>query len=167
MTRDSLERAEAALNVNIIYQDALTRRWARELWSRVGRLAGTGGICQRAWRILDLAGPATFARAVTAAARADVLVIALRDTDEVPPILRMWAEAWLPRRGNRPGAMVALIGVRPDPTAHRGYAHRFLEAIAGKAGLDYLPRERKLPEEPLLRRKLTRVPANAWLALAV
>jgi hypothetical protein len=160
--------ARTALNVSVIYQDASTRRWARELWSRVGQLTGNGGICRKSWRISQLGQPAVFCEAVRAAAKADVLLIAMRDTEEVPGILHLWAEAWLPRRARRPGALVALIGVPPQPNAQTSYAHRFLELVARKGGLDYLPRERKLADASVAsRRRLFRVPANAWLAVAV
>jgi hypothetical protein len=53
------------------------------------------------------------------------------------------------RGAKRPGALVALIGVPAWPDAQAGHAHQHLKAIARRAGLDYLPRETKLPEEDL------------------
>ncbi len=139
---------EAALHLTVVYEDAVTRHWAWELWGRVGQLAGQGGIYRESWRFAELAEPEIFADAVKAAAKADVLVIALRETELVPPILRMWVDGWLRRRAGRPGALVALIGVPAQPGAETGGVHRLLEIAARQAELDYLPRERKLPEEP-------------------
>ena len=62
--------------------------------------------------------------------------------------LYVWMDALLPSRSRRPGALVALIGVPPQPDAQSGKAHQYLESVARKAGLDYLPHERKLPEQP-------------------
>jgi hypothetical protein len=145
--RDSQESA-AALNVTVLYEDPLTRHWVDELWGRVGRLIGGGQIRRKAWRIADLMQQGVLGDATRAAAKADVLVIAVRDTKEVPLILYVWIEAWLPRRAGLPGALVALIGVPAQPDAQVGCTHRLLEMVAGKAGLDYLPRECKLPDPP-------------------
>ena len=65
----------------------------------------------------------------------------------VPADLDLWFEAWLPRRAGRAGALVALIGVPPQPDIQSGRAHAYLETVARHAGLDYLPRERKLPQD--------------------
>jgi hypothetical protein len=143
--RDSRE-SETALNVTVVYEDPLTRYWVDELWGRVGRLIGGGEVRRKAWRIGDLVQQAVFGDAARAAAKADVLVIAVRDTKEVPLILYVWIDAWLPRRAGLPGALVALIGVPAQPDAQGGCTLRLLEAVARKAGLDYLPRECKLPD---------------------
>jgi hypothetical protein len=74
----------------------------------------------------------------------------------------------MPRRAGRAGALVALLGVPARPDALSWRAHEYLEAIARQAGLDFLPRERKLPEESVAPSTLARItPANdltaAWL----
>ena len=143
--RDSKE-PEAALNVAVVHEDPLTRYWVDELWGRVGRLIGGGDIHRKTWRISDLVQQGAFADATRAAAKADVLVIAVRDTDELPMILYVWIDAWLPRRAGLSGALVALIGVSAQPATQTGRTHRLLEMVARKAGLDFLPREYKLPE---------------------
>ena len=139
---------EPALKVATVYQDPLTRHWATELWDRVGQLVGQGSICHQSWKISDLTDPCVFMDAVGAAAEADVLVVSVRDAGEVPISLYVWADAWVPSRVGRAGALVALIGVPPQPNAQSGRAHKYLETVARKAGLDFLPRERKLPAEP-------------------
>jgi hypothetical protein len=138
---------EPALNVVTVYQDPLTRQWTTELWDRVGQLVSSGGIGTKAWKISDLTQTLIFADAVEAAAEADVLVISVRDAGELPLRLHVWIDAWMPRRVGRPGALVALIGVPAQPHTQVGRAHRYLEAVARRAGLDFLPRERKLPKE--------------------
>jgi hypothetical protein len=138
---------EPALNVATVYQDPLTRHWAAELWDRVGHLVGQGGICQQSWKIGSLTDAQVFAGAVQAAAEADVLVASVRDAGELPIDLYVWIDAWMPRRTARAGALVALIGVSPQPDAKCGHAHEYLEAVARRVGLDFLPRERKLPEQ--------------------
>ena len=158
---------EQALNVVVIYQDPLTRHWAADLWDRVGKLIDSGGICSKSWNLSALAGAFVYAEAVQAAAEADVLVISLRGTGELPLLLHAWIEGWMPRRAGRAGALVALLGVPARPDALSWRAHEYLEAIARQAGLDFLPRERKLLEESVAPSTLARItPANdltaAW-----
>jgi hypothetical protein len=137
---------ELALNVTVLYQDLLTLRWATELWDRVGDLIGSGGIHCKSWKLSDLAYPDVFAEAMQAAAAAHVLVVSVLDAGELPISFCAWADAWIPRRAGRGGALVTLIGVPPQPSHQSGQAYRYLEAVARRAGLDFLPDERKLPE---------------------
>jgi hypothetical protein len=141
--------SEPALNVVTLYQDPLTRHWAAELWGRVGQLIHCGDICHKSWRLSDLSQADVFADAVQAAARADVLVISVRDEGELPPFLHKWIEAWMPKRAGLEGALVALLGVPALQGAQSDRAYHCLEAVARSAGLDFLPRERKLPEKLL------------------
>jgi len=143
------DQTEPALNVTVVYQDPLTHQWATELWARVEPLIGREGTCRKSWSISHLAEPLAFAGAVQAAAEADVLMISVRAAGDLPLILRVWIDAWLPRRARRAGALVALIGLPAQPDAQSDRTHQYLEAVARQAGLDFLPRERKLPEEPL------------------
>jgi hypothetical protein len=148
---------EQALKVVVVYQDPLTRYWAAELWGRVGRLIASGGIKRKSWRLSELTNAFAFAEAVQEAAEADVLVIAVRDTGDMPMLLHAWNNGWMPRRAGRAGALVALIGVPARPDALSGRAHEYLQAIARQAGLDFLPRERRLPEETLAHSTLPRM----------
>jgi hypothetical protein len=139
---------EPALNIATVYQDPLTRQWATELWERVGQLVSDEVVWHQSWKISDLMDSRVFTDSVRAASEADVLVVSVRDAGELPIGLYAWIDAWMPSRAGRAGALVALIGVPPEPSAQAGRAHGYLEAVARKAGLDFLPRERKLPEEP-------------------
>jgi hypothetical protein len=137
---------EPALSVATVYQDPLTRQWAAELWDRVGQLIDDQGVRCQSWKISELADHGVFLDSVKMAAEADVLIVSVRDAGELPMGLYVWMDALLPSRARRPGALVALIGVPPQPDAQSGKAHQYLESVARKAGLDYLPHERKLPE---------------------
>ena len=136
--------SEPALSVVTVYQDPLTRYWATELWERVGQLIRCGEVCHKTWKISDLRQTAVFSDAVQAAAEADVLVISVRDAEELPPCLYVWIDGWMPRRA---GALVALIGVPAQPDKQCDHASQYLKAVARRTGLDFLPRERKLLDE--------------------
>jgi hypothetical protein len=142
-------QAEPLLNITSVYQDPLTHEWCTELWERVEPLIGRGGTCRKAWSIGRLAEPFAFEDAVEAAAEADVLVISVRAAGDLPLMLRVWIDAWLPRRAGRSGALVALIGLSSRPDAPSSRAHQYFQTVARQGGLDFLPRERKLPDEPL------------------
>ena len=159
------KETEPALRVATVYQDPLTRHWARELWDRVGQLVGQGGICHQSWKIGDLTDAQASTGAVQAAPEADVLVVSVRDAGELPINLCVWIDAWMPRRA---GALVALIGVCPQPNVQSGRVHAYLEAVARRVGLDFLPRERKLPEHSRSISRLARStqlvePTMPWL----
>jgi hypothetical protein len=82
-----------------------------------------------------------------------VLVISLRDVGTLPARFCDWAEAWVPHRTAAGGALVALIGVHPVPNAASGQAYSYLESVARRAGLDFLPHERKLLDCPTVDRQ--------------
>jgi hypothetical protein len=145
------------LNVATVYQDPLTRSWAAELWDRVGELISQKSVGRQSWRIDELKDPRVFAEAGQAAAEADVLVISVRDAGEWPASLQVWIDSWLPRRVAREGALVALIGVPGRPDSQSGRAHQYLARVAGEAGLDFLPRERKLPDAASATSSLVKV----------
>jgi hypothetical protein len=111
-------------------------------------LIGHEDVLRQTWKISELTDPGVFAHAVRAAAKADVLVVSVRDAGEWPMSLHEWIDAWLPKRAGRGGALVALIAVPGVPDAQSGRAHQYLETVARKGGLDFLPRERKLPGPP-------------------
>ena len=137
---------ELVLNVVTVYQDPLTRHWAGELWDRVGRLIDSGGICRKSWNVGDLTQDDVFADAVRAATEAHVLLVSVRDGGQLPVSLSVWIDAWVPNRvGPAGGALVALIGVSPQPDDQSGRAYAYLEGVAKRAALDFLPNERKLP----------------------
>jgi hypothetical protein len=151
-------QSENTLGVVSVYEDPVTRDWASELWGRVTQLIGKEGIRFNAWKISELSQPAVFEPAVAQAAAADVLLISLRATDELPPTLYAWAEGWLARRTLSAGALVALIGISEESARHSSQAQQYLRGIAARGRMDFLPRERKLSSEP------TSAPSGDWLS---
>ena len=133
----------------MVYQDALTQQWATELWERVGHLVETERIDCQSWSISHLIELRAFAGAVQAAAAAEVVVVAVRSAGDLPLMLRAWIDAWMAERAGRAGALVAVIGLPAQPDAQSNRAYQHLEVVARQAGLDFLPQERKLPEETL------------------
>ena len=159
---------EPSLKVVTVYQDPLTRHWATKLWERVGQLISDEVVCHQSWKMSDLTDPRVFMDAVRAAAEADVLVISVRDAGELPINFYVWVDAWVPSRAGPAGALVALIGVPPQPDSQSGRAYQYLETVARKAHLDFLPHEQKLPDNPLSLSAPVRIgqPASRTIHLA-
>lgn len=134
-----------AFRAVIVYQDSVTLDWATELWSPVSGLIGKESIDLRTWKVDDLTHPRVLPASVQAATLADMILVSLRMTNELPLALYVWIDAWLPRRGNNSGAIVALLAnceVSGNPPAH---AEKYLKAVAARAGMEFLFREKRLP----------------------
>jgi hypothetical protein len=140
---------EYALSLAVWYHDEPTLSWAGEVYQRVRQLAGKGAVRSTWWNINSMNEPGIMAGAVSAAAAADVMVIATRAARELPLAFYAWADAWLPRRQEGLGALVALIGQPGEPSTHSAAAEAFLRAMARRARLDFLVEKRKLPLEAL------------------
>jgi hypothetical protein len=142
-----IARAEdkPALNVTMVYEDSTTWEWATETWGRVTQMAGEENLSVASWSISSLDWPEMFAEAISSAARADVIVIAVSATDRLPIDLCVWIGAWVSRRAGRPGALVALIGLPRKPEFQTFSTQDFLRMVAHKGGLDFFPRECVLP----------------------
>jgi len=137
--------SEYSLNIMGIYQDSVTRDWAVQSCSQATQLAGEKRV-QNLWYNADsLRDTGILLEAVRAAVAADVIVISVYAADELPLELCVWIEAWLPRRLSRVGALAALIGVADPLDSPSVRTLEYLQSVARKADLDFIPQERKRP----------------------
>jgi hypothetical protein len=72
-------------------------------------------------------------------------MISVYAADELPLQLYVWIDAWLPRRLSRAGALTAVIGVAEPLDSQSVRTHEYLQAVARRAQLDFIPQERKRP----------------------
>lgn len=133
------------LNVAGIYQDTLTRDWAMQTCRPVAQLAGEERVRNMWYNAHSLSDQGILQDAVRAALTADVIMVSVYAADELPLDLYVWFEAWLPRRPARVGALTALIGVAEPADPQFIRTLRYLQAVAHKAQLDFVPQERKRP----------------------
>jgi hypothetical protein len=140
------DESDYALSIAGVYQDRLTRAWALHTCLSASRLAGEGRIQNTWYEVHRLSDPDILLEAVHAVLRADVIVVSIHATDELPIELCAWIDAWLPRRLSRAGALAALIGVagRPDSRAVR--TQEYLQTVACRGELDFVPHQRTLPD---------------------
>jgi|HubBroStandDraft_1064217.scaffolds.fasta_scaffold312435_2 hypothetical protein len=141
----ALDESAFALNVAGIYQDAITRGWAMQTCRPVAQLAGEERIRNLWYNAHSLSDQGILQDAVRAALTADVIVVSVYAADELPLDLYVWFEAWLPRRPARMGALAALIGVTQPPDSQFVRTLKYLQAVAHKAQLDFIPQERRRP----------------------
>jgi hypothetical protein len=143
--------SEYTLSIAGVYQDSVTRDWAMQSCRQATRLAGAERV-QNTWHNTNsLSDPGILLNAVRAALVADVIVISVYAADEMPLDLRVWIEAWLPRRLSRRGALAALVGVSDPLDSPSVRALEYLQAVARKAQLDFIPQQRERPAAPSLK----------------
>lgn len=134
-----------ALKVVVVYQDSLTRAWALDLWDKVNSALKNESVFLQSWRMTDLTHARVLPEAIAAAATADILLVSIRAATELPPALSVWVEGWIPQRGQLAGTLVALLGTSDEPPVEPPPVERYLQAVAQRARLDFMPRQRVLP----------------------
>ena len=134
-----------ALNIAMVYQDALTRKWATQVCDQVTRLAGKDAVHCTQWEISRLNDLCVLKDAILMTMVADVILVSIYDAEELPKDFRVWMDAWLARRYLPTGALIALISAPGELSAQTKPARDYLRAVARKGRLDFLLRERRLP----------------------
>lgn len=148
---NSLPGTEYKLNALYLYEDAATRKWAREVCDQTERLAGPEALSNTWWKIEDLNHPGVLAGAVTKTLRADLIVVALHAEEGQPLPFYVWVNSWLPVRQPGVGALVALLGASPRPNRQSGRMRKYLRAVAQLAKLDFLLDERAFKGDPQVK----------------
>lgn len=137
------DESGCALKIAGVYQDSVTRDWATEM-CRAGTPPGGEEYVQMIWHnVNSLSDPAILLEAVRAALVADVIVVSVYAADQLPLDLYVWIDVWLPRRLSRPGALAALIGVAESPDSQNVRTREYLQAVARRGQLDFIPQERE------------------------
>jgi len=132
------------LNVTLVYEDAATRKWAREIYERAARFAGADLVRATWWRISDLSEPGVLAGAVSTAMRSDVVVVAGRGAEGLPLPFYVWINAWLTHRTARAGAVVALLGSAREESSHSGRVVEYLREVARQGRMEFVRESRLL-----------------------
>ena len=136
---------ENGLNAVLVYQNPLTRKWADQVCDQVTRVAGKDAVRCNWWEISRLRDPEVFRDAVLMTAVANVILVSIYDANALPDELGVWIDAWLERRYQQTGALIALISVPGLPGDQTNHARDYLRNVARKGQLDFLLRERRLP----------------------
>jgi hypothetical protein len=127
------------LSIVGVYQDSLTQSWGMPLCELAEQLAGEDRVQTTWYDVHALCDLGVLLDAVRAALVADVIVVSVYAADELPPGLYVWIDAWLPRRIAREGSLTALIGADEPQAAPSVHTREYLQAVARKAQLDFIP----------------------------
>jgi hypothetical protein len=149
-TRIARMNAGYALNVALVYQDALTRRWAGQVHDLMTEVVGPDAIHCTEWKISDLIEPSVYWEGVAALAHADVIVVSLREAERLPAVFYLWVNVWLQERSGLHGALVALI-VPPEESSSeaKDETRRYLSAVANQGRLEFFVHECNQPGEAI------------------
>ena len=129
-------------NITVVYQDALTRSWARQICGPVAQKFGADSV-QHSWHdVGSLNDPAKLIEAVRTTLAADVIVVSVHAAEELPMALYVWITVWLPRRRARNGTLAALIGMAGASGSHAVRTQKYLQAVARRGQLEFTPHER-------------------------
>ena len=133
------------LNITGVYQDNVTRDWAMQTCRQATQLAAVERVQNKLYHAHSLSDPKILLEAVRATLRADVIVVSVYAAEELPLDLYVWFDAWLPRRRSRTGVLVALIAVAEPRGSQSVRTHEYLQAVARRGELDFMPQECKPP----------------------
>jgi hypothetical protein len=139
-TAPSTKQAPAS-KVVLVYEDPIAQKRAMELWDRVSQLVGSEAARCSSWSLGELSHSHVLVKAAAAAIQAEVIVVALQAGGNLPPGLKAWVEAWLPFRRQQEGALMAILGLDPQPGASSDQVQSYLRAVARQRGLEFLAQE--------------------------
>ncbi len=139
--------AEHEVNITVIYEDAASSQWAREMCAQRFMDTPREHIHTTWWKLNELSEPAVLAGAVSTAMRADLIVVAVRATEGFPLPFYVWVGSWLPHRMPETGTLVGLITTSKQLGFQRNRAAEYLRAIAGRARMECQITERPLARE--------------------
>jgi hypothetical protein len=134
-----------ALNVCFLYQDAATKKWAKEVAERVAQQTGVESMRSTWWKMTDLSASGVLAGAVSIALRADVIVVAMDAAQGLPYPFYAWVESWLPHRFQPAGSLVVLMGNTEAAGTRASNIREYLRAVAHLGRMDFSLEERVLP----------------------
>jgi hypothetical protein len=146
---------QSPLNLVIVYEDDQTREWAREAYERVMRMSGSQGVRPTWWKLSNLTEPGVLAGAVCTAARADVVVIAVRTTEGLPLPFYAWTSAWTTNRRQWGGVIIGIFG-GDNMAKSSGRLGDYIQALARQMRMDCLLDVRSEANHHQLQRAATR-----------
>jgi hypothetical protein len=125
------------LNVVLVYEAFQTGLQGKEVFDLIAKEAGDNAARLTVWRF-DFFQSAEMTRAVTRQAEeADVIIVAPRNPDSLPPQVHAWLERWPLRRKAGSGALVALFERCAATAAKSSNVAFLLWRAAERAHMDY------------------------------
>jgi hypothetical protein len=125
------------LKVVVVYEEVQMGLQGKKISDLIAREAGRAAAQLTVWRF-DLIGSAGMTRAATRQAEeADVIIVAPRHPDTLPPQVCVWLDAWSAIRTPAHGALIALFDARTAVTSRRSTVAMLLRRAAHRAEMNY------------------------------
>ncbi len=129
-------------SIVVIYEDAATREHAVQACDHlVKRFWAEGELDVNWWSCAMLEEPVMARQGGEKAVQADLIILSLQRDRELASSVSEWIESWLPRRGDREGALLDLTGQDAEGGGASAERHIYLRHAAHRGGMDYLTRE--------------------------
>jgi len=120
------------------YDDAPARDRAVNLFHRLKRQLGRDYELECSWWRLDhLREALLLQKASDEATQANMIILSLRETPELPQSSQAWIRSWVPRRGSQKAALVALVAGEKRQSKSEAPLLPSLESVAKDAQMDF------------------------------
>lgn len=127
-----------SFELSVVHEDEITRERAAQLQQRlVEQFQREYDFITTWWELQAFADFSVLEAAARAAARADMVILSLETGRELPPNTLRWSEAWLARRTERKGALVALVQHRPESLQSILPVRSYLQTVARLGQMDF------------------------------
>lgn len=128
-------KVNPAFNVVTVYEDFETGQNARKTYDFLAEHLGNEfRLNNQMWKFDVLAMPKLKEMAASDAAAADIILVAMRGTNDLPTEVREWMKLWL-AHGTRAIAMVALFEVSNQPVGD--LIRDYLADVARRADVEF------------------------------
>jgi hypothetical protein len=132
------EAVKTVFQVVAAYDDAPARDRALNLFHRIEQQLGGDYEFESSWWRLDhLRETPLLEQAADDAIRANMIILSLRETPELPPTSKAWIRSWLSRRGSQKAALVALVAGEHREKRDEAPLLPSLESVAREAQMDF------------------------------
>lgn len=146
----NFEDEEPDLRMVLIYETALSGRLGMQLYhSLVEQLEERLHFRQDLWKFDLLRSSDLRDLASEQAATADLVVLACRNDEKLPPYIRQWVKGWLSLKTSRPTALVVLLHHDSAGVEANDELRSYLEDIIAGQNVDLFIRSIEIPEKHL------------------
>lgn len=132
------EEGRTVFQVVAAYDDLPSRNRALHLYHRIEMQLGRDYLFECSWWRFDhLCESLLREQAADEAAKANMIILSLRDAPDLPQGPRAWIDSWLPRRGVQKAALVALVAGQGPREESKAPLLPSIENVAREAQMDF------------------------------
>jgi hypothetical protein len=129
-----------AFNVLVAYEDVAGGRRAQELLGRLTKAfpkEDSDWLCCAMWKFNEQTTPQRVEIAAEQATKADLIIIATHEREDLPPVLEEWVRRWLLKKAGRSCALVTLLERDESDTDGSQGVRSYFETVAQRAELAF------------------------------